>query len=200
MSATQTQSVEVGQTRPFEVTNRMVVALAVPMTLAYLTTPLLGLVDTAVVGRMGDAALIGGLAVGAIIIDVMFTTFNFLRSGTTGLTAQALGREDEKEKQAILFRALMIAGGSGVLMVFAIPLILWVGLYFIAPGNAVAEATRDYFTIRMLGAPVALANYAVLGWLIGLGRSGLGLLGTGCAQRHQYRAVHPFRADHGLWA
>lgn len=162
--------------RPFDVTNTMVLALALPMTLAYLTTPLLGLVDTAVVGRLGDAALIGGLAVGAIIIDVMFTTFNFLRSGTTGLTAQALGAEDEREKQAILFRALMIAVAAGLLMVAAIPLILFIGLYFIAPGEAVARATSDYFSIRMLGAPVALANYAILGWLIGLGRSGLGLL------------------------
>jgi putative MATE family efflux protein len=146
------------------------------MTLAYLTTPLLGLVDTAVVGRLGDAALIGGLAVGAVIIDVMFTTFNFLRAGTTGLTAQAVGREDEKEKQAILYRALMIAIGCGLLMLIAIPLILTLGLHFIDPGEAVAKATSDYFTIRMLGAPVAMANYAILGWLIGLGRSGLGLL------------------------
>lgn len=162
--------------KPFEVTHGMVVALALPMTLAYLTTPLLGLVDTAVVGRMGDAALIGGLAVGAIIIDLVFATFNFLRSGTTGLTAQAVGREDEKEKQAILFRAIMIALLSGLVMVIALPLILWIGLYFIAPGENVAEATALYFSIRMLGAPFALANYAILGWLIGLGKSGLGLM------------------------
>lgn len=164
------------QTKPFEVTHLMVVSLALPMTLAYLTTPLLGLVDTAVVGRMGSAALIGGLAVGAIIIDVVFTTFNFLRSGTTGLTAQAVGREDEKEKQATLFRALIIAIIAGMLMVALMPVILWLGLYFIAPGENVADATSRYFSIRMLGAPFALANYAILGWLIGLGRSGLGLL------------------------
>ena len=64
------------------------------MTLAYLTTPLLGLVDTAVVGQFGDAALLGGLAAGALVFDVVFTTFNFLRSGTTGLVAQAFGRGD----------------------------------------------------------------------------------------------------------
>ena len=66
--------------RAFEVNNRMVLAIAVPMTLAFLTTPLLGLVDTAVVGRLGDAALIGGLAIAAILFDLVFTTFNFLRS------------------------------------------------------------------------------------------------------------------------
>ncbi|WP_075995520.1 MATE family efflux transporter [Salaquimonas pukyongi] len=162
--------------RPFAVTHRMVIGLALPMTLAYMTTPILGLVDTAVVGRLGSAALIGGLAVGAIIIDVAFTTLNFLRSGTTGLTAQAVGREDEKEKQAILFRALVIALAGGLAMIALIPGILWAGLWFMAPGEAVADATSRYFTIRMLGAPFALANYALLGWLIGLGRAGLGLL------------------------
>jgi putative MATE family efflux protein len=162
--------------KSFDVSHWMVIGLAVPMTLAYLTTPLLGLVDTAVVGRLGDAALIGGLAVGAIIIDVVFTTFNFLRAGTTGLTAQAVGREDEKEKQATLFRALIIAVLAGIVMVGVMPLILWLGLYFIAPGENVADATARYFSIRMLGAPFALANYAMLGWLIGLGRSGLGLV------------------------
>jgi MATE family multidrug resistance protein len=77
--------------RAFEVTNRMVFAIAVPMTLAFLTTPLLGLVDTAVVGQLGDAALLGGLAIGAILFDLVFTTFNFLRSATTGLRGPGHG-------------------------------------------------------------------------------------------------------------
>ena len=80
--------------KPFAVTNRSVLAIAVPMTLAYLTTPLLGLTETAVVGQLGDAALLGGLAAGALVFDVVFTTFNFLRSGTTGLVSQAFGRGD----------------------------------------------------------------------------------------------------------
>ncbi|MCG7507627.1 MATE family efflux transporter, partial [Mesorhizobium retamae] len=86
------QASSAAASRPFSVTNRSVLAIAVPMTLAYLTTPLLGLVDTAVVGQFGDAALLGGLAAGALAFDVVFTTFNFLRSGTTGLVAQAWGR------------------------------------------------------------------------------------------------------------
>ena len=92
--------------RPFAVTNRAVLAIAVPMTLAYLTTPLQGLVDTGVVGQLGDAALIGGLAIGAIVFDVLFNTFNFLRSATTGLVAQAFGRGDEVEEQAVFWRSL----------------------------------------------------------------------------------------------
>ncbi len=159
------------QTKQFEITHKSVLQLAIPMTLAYITTPLLGLVDTAVVGRLGVEALIGGLAVGAIIIDLVFTTFNFLRSGTTGLTAQAFGAEDEKEKQAILFRALAIALSSGFIMALLSPIIVMLGLWFIAPSEAVAEATKTYFLIRMLSAPFSLGNYVIVGWLLGLGRS-----------------------------
>lgn len=159
----------------FLVNHAYVLRIAVPMTLAYLTTPVLGLVDTAVVGRFGDAALIGGLAVGAIIIDLILTTFNFLRGGTTGLTSQAFGAGDEKEKQAILFRALAIAFISGVIVILASPLLLMVGLWFMAASENVANATSTYFLIRMLSAPFALANYVILGWLLGLARPGVTL-------------------------
>lgn len=165
-----------GQSKPFDISHRSVLAIAVPMTLAYISTPLLGLVDTAVVGQFGSAALIGGLAVGSVIISLVFTTFNFLRSGTTGLVAQAVGANDEKEKQAILFRALSIAIVSGLAMVVLSPLLLWVGLWFMQPTEAVEQATTDYFLIRMLSAPFALANYSVLGWLIGIGRPSLALV------------------------
>ncbi|MEL7428990.1 MAG: MATE family efflux transporter [Pseudomonadota bacterium] len=164
-----------GPVKPFAITHRTVLAISVPMTLAYISTPLLGLVDTAVVGQFGTPALIGGLAVGAIIIDLVFTTFNFLRSGTTGLVSQAHGADDEKEQQAILFRALAIALSSGLIMALSSPLILWLGLWFMAPGEAVAEATSTYFLIRMISAPFALGNYVILGWLLGKGRSGLTL-------------------------
>ncbi|WP_218132772.1 MATE family efflux transporter [Nitrosomonas halophila] len=163
-------------TRPFAVTHRMVFNLAVPMTLAYLTTPLLGLVDTAVVGRLGEASLIGGLAVGAILIDLALTTFNFLRSGTTGLTAQAFGRADAVEIQATLLRSLMIGVTCGLILLALTPLLLAIGLYLMDPGDKVAIATQQYVQIRMFGAPLALGNYAVLGWLIGLGRTKTGLL------------------------
>jgi len=163
------------QVKTFEITHASVFAIAAPMTLAFVTTPLLGLVDTAVVGQFGNAALIGGLAVGAIVIDLVFTTFNFLRGGTSALAAQALGADDEKERQAVLARALAIAVLSGIFMAIASPLILWVGLWFMAPGDAVAEATSTYFLIRMISAPFALGNYAILGWLLGIGRSGITL-------------------------
>ncbi len=162
--------------KPFEISHRSVLAIAIPMTLAYISTPLLGLVDTAVVGQFGSPALIGGLAVGSVIISLVFTTFNFLRSGTTGLVAQAVGSEDEKEKQAVLFRALAIAMVAGLAMALISPLLLWLGLYFMNPTEAVSEATGTYFLIRMLSGPFALGNYVILGWLIGINRSSLALL------------------------
>ncbi|MEO0329416.1 MAG: MATE family efflux transporter [Pseudomonadota bacterium] len=157
--------------RRFEVTHASVLRLAMPMTIAYITTPLLGIVDTAVVGQFGVPAMIGGLAIGAVFIDLIFTTFNFLRSGTTGLVAQAVGAEDEKEKQAILFRALAIAILAGMIFGVASPLLLKFGLWFMAPSPAVAEAASTYFLIRMIAAPVSLGNYVILGWLFGLGKS-----------------------------
>ena len=164
------------QSRPFEVTNRLALAIAVPMTLAYLTTPVLGLVDTAVVGQFGDAALLGGLAAGAIVFDVVFTTFNFLRSGTTGLVAQAFGRDDAREEQAVFWRAAMIALASGVVLVLLGPLIALAGTWFIDPEPRVADAMRTYVGIRMFAAPLTLLNYAILGYVLGRGEGAFGLL------------------------
>ena len=162
--------------KPFEVTNRMVFAIAVPMTLAFLTTPILGLVDTAVVGRLGDAALIGGLAVAATLFDIVFAAFNFFRSSTTGLVAQAVGREDALEQQAIFWRALVTAAILGVIVILVSPLLIRAGVVFMNPGLAVETAARAYLDIRVLSAPVALGNYVLLGYVLGQGRSGLGLL------------------------
>ncbi|EEE45405.1 MATE family efflux transporter [Roseibium alexandrii] len=158
------------------VTHRGVLAIAVPMTLAYLSTPLLGVVDMAVIGRLGDAALIGGIALGGIIFDLVFTTFNFLRSGTTGLTAQALGARDEYEIRATFLRALVIAGIGGALVIICQVPLLMAGQWFLGGSEGVQAATTRYFDIRIYSAPFLLANYAILGWFIGLGRAGTGLM------------------------
>ena len=162
--------------RPFAVTHRGVVAIALPTTLAFLSTPLLGLVDTAVVGRLGSEALLGGLAVGAILFDLVFTTFNFLRASTTGLTAQAVGAGDADQQRRVLARALLIAVASGLLVTLAGPLLLWLGLAFMDVPAAVADATASYFEIRVLAAPLTLTNYVVLGFLLGRAQAGLGLV------------------------
>lgn len=154
----------------------MVLGIAVPMTLAYVTTPLLGIVDTAVVGQLGDAALIGGLAAGALVFDVVFSTFNFVRSGTTGLVAQALGRGDDAEQQAVFWRAFAIAVVLGLAMVLLAPFISAAGQYFMAAEPGVSQALDTYVTIRLIGAPLALVNFAVLGYVLGRGEAGLALL------------------------
>ncbi len=151
-------------------------AIAVPMTLAYLTTPLLGLVDTAVVGQFGDAALLGGLATGALVFDVVFTTFNFVRSGTTGLVAQAFGRGDEAEEQAVFWRAFMIAVTAGVVLAALAPLFVIFGQWFMAADRRVDDAMETYVGIRLLAAPFSLINYAILGYVLGRGEGGLALM------------------------
>ena len=166
---------EEGNPRAFAVTNRGVLTIAVPMTLAYLSTPVLGIVDTTVIGRLGDAALLGGIAIGAVIFDLIFTTFNFLRSGTTGLTAQALGAGNETEMRATLYRAALSALVAGIAIVVLAGPILTVSLWFMRPSDAVSQATSVYFAIRVLGTPFGLLNYAILGWFLGLGRAFTGL-------------------------
>ena len=162
--------------RPFDVTNRSVLMIAVPMTLAYLSTPILGLVDTAVIGQLGDAALIGGIALGGVLFDLVFTTFNFLRSGTTGLTAQAVGSGNTLQEHAVFFRASLLAIGLGLAVVILRAPILEGGLIAMGGSASVQSATRDYFMVRALSAPFALMNYAILGWFIGRGQAGTGLV------------------------
>lgn len=161
---------------PFQVDSRMVVSIALPMTLAYMTTPLVGLTDTAVIGRLGDAALLGGLAIGAILFDLVYATFNFLRSATTGLTAQARGRKDPLEEHAIFWRSFFLALLIGAMIVALGPLILAGGLRFMDAGPDVAEATSVYVTVRLISAPAALANYAILGFILGRGEASTALV------------------------
>ncbi len=162
--------------RDFVVDNRTVLAIAVPMTLAYLTTPLIGLVSTAVVGQMGDAALLGGLAIGSIILDLIFATFNFLRSGTTGLVAQAFGRGDELEERAVLLRAGFLSIASGIVLAVLAPLVSLLGGWFMGAEHRVLEAMDTYVRIRLIGMPFGLLNYAILGYVLGRGEGRLGLV------------------------
>ncbi|MDK1384271.1 MATE family efflux transporter [Sinorhizobium sp. 8-89] len=178
MAATETleRDAHAGEAGPFHVTNRLIFSIALPMTLGFLTTPLLGLVDTAVVGRLGRADLLAGLAVGAVMFDLIFTTFNFLRAATTGLVAQAYGRGDRREQQAVFWRSLVIALFSGVAVVVLSPLLFSAGLWLMAPGAEVEAVTRTYFFYRILSGPAALANYAILGFVLGRGEGSIGLL------------------------
>ncbi|MER8511132.1 MATE family efflux transporter [Mesorhizobium sp. M0894] len=160
--------------RPFRVTNRQVLAISIPMSLAYLTTPLLGLVDTAVIGQSGDTEIIGGLAAGAVVFDLLFATFNFLRCGTTGLVAQAFGRGDALAGKAVFWRASVIAAISGVALVLLVPLITAISEWFMNTEKPVTTAMDLYIRIRLVSAPAVLINYAILGYLLGCGNSVLG--------------------------
>ncbi len=158
--------------RAFAVTHGVVLSLAVPMTVAYLSVPLVGLVDTAVIGQIGIAALIGGIAVGAVILNILFTSFNFLRAGTTGLTAQAFGAGDAKEEQAVLARALLIALVIGLAVVVLQRPLIATGLWLMHVGPEVERAAQAYLAVRIWASPFVLANFVLIGWLLGLARAG----------------------------
>ncbi len=159
-----------------EVSHRRMLTLALPMTLSHVTTPLLGLVDATVIGRLGEAHLLGAVALGAVIFDFVFWSFGSLRMATTGLTAQAVGAGNRHEVDLTLARAFLVAGITGLLLI----LLQWpIGaLSFSAAGAsaAVTEALSTYFFIRIWAAPFTLANYVILGSTLGRGRTDLGLV------------------------
>jgi len=158
-------------TAPQPVTNRRVLRIAVPIVLANISVPLLGAVDTGVVGQMGAAAPIGAVGLGAVILASIYWIFGFLRMGTTGLVAQASGAGDLAESGAVLTRGVMVGLAAGVVMVMAQVLIM-AAAFRIAPASDAVEAlARDYLAIRIWGAPATIALYAVNGWLIGTERT-----------------------------
>ena len=143
--------------------------LALPLILANLTIPLLGMVDTAVIGDL-SAAHIGAVAVGATVFSFLYWGLAFLRFSTTGLTAQAYGAGNINGALTLLARAILLAVGFGTLLVFLQTPIVSATIILITPTPGVETHVRDYIFIRIWGAPAALANIAVLGWLIGLQR------------------------------
>jgi MATE family multidrug resistance protein len=157
------------------VTSAQVFAIAGPAMAANLTTPLIGIVSTTAIGRLGDATLLGGVAMASVIFDCLFWLFAFLRMSTVAFTAQALGKNEALELRALLVRGLIVAAliGGGLILL-RIPLAT--ALLRAMGGSAGAtRAAKIYFTIRIWSAPFALANYVVLGWLIGQARARLAL-------------------------
>ena len=158
-----------------KVTTAQVFAIAGPAMVANLTTPLIGIVSTTAIGRLGDAALLGGVAMASVLFDCMFWLFGFLRMSTVAFTAQSLGAGQTQELSAILVRGLIVAGLTGLaLIILQIPLATLL-LGAMGGSEGVTRAAKTYFTIRIWSAPLALANYVVLGWLIGQARARLAL-------------------------
>lgn len=156
------------------VTARRVVDLAFPIVISNVTVPLIGLVDTAVMGHMPDASYIGAVALGALIFSFVYWGFGFLRMGTTGLTAQAYGRWQANsdsvsatELRAAFMRPLALAGVVAVVLV----VLQWpiaAGAFSVLNGSQAVEGLAEtYFYVRIWGAPFTLGSYAVLGWLLG---------------------------------
>lgn len=151
--------------------HRRILKIAVPIVLANATVPILGAVDTGVVGQLGEAAPIGAVGIGAIVLSGIYWIFGFLRMGTTGMTSQAEGAGDQSEVKALLVRSLiagLVAGFGVILLQFPL---FWLS-FVIAPASAEVEGlAKDYMQIRVFSAPAAIAIYGITGWLIALERT-----------------------------
>ncbi|MBY6065971.1 MATE family efflux transporter [Leisingera aquaemixtae] len=154
-----------------DITHKRVLTIALPIVLSNATVPILGAVDTGVVGQMGEAAPIGAVGIGAVILATIYWIFGFLRMGTTGLAAQARGAGDWAETGALLMRGLLLAFAAGAVFIIAQAAVFW-GAFALAPASAEVESlARDYLQIRIWGAPATIALYAVTGWLIAVERT-----------------------------
>lgn len=157
------------------VTHREYLTLAIPLIISGISTPILGAVDTAVVGRMPEATAIGAVSVGAVIFNTMYWLLGFLRVSTTGLTSQASGANNDKEIVLSFIRPMFVAILIGCLFICLQIPILQLALYFFGASPTIEELTSTYFSIRIWGAPFALINYVLIGWLMGIGRVKLSL-------------------------
>ena len=153
------------------INNRRVLAIAIPIVLSNITVPILGAVDTAVIGQLGKAAPVAAVGVGAIIITAFYWIFGFLRMGTTGLVAQALGARDENEVRAYLLRALLLGFCAGLVIFLLRKPLIEIGFWVSPASSEVEKLAEKYFLIRVWSAPAAIALYGVIGWLIALERT-----------------------------
>lgn len=148
--------------------HKEILSLAIPSIVTNITVPLLGLVDVAIVGHMGDASYIGAIAVGTMMMNVICWLFGFLRMGTSGMTSQAYGRGDSKEAATILFQAIALGAAIGILFVLFQPLLLRLFLFFMRPSDEIRAFASVYFHICVFGLPAALVMYGLTGWFIGM--------------------------------
>ncbi|WP_254655987.1 MATE family efflux transporter [Sulfitobacter sp. 20_GPM-1509m] len=153
------------------ITHRRVLAIALPIVLSNATVPILGAVDVGVVGQLGEAAPIGAVALGAIVIGTLYWVFGFLRMGTVGMVGQAEGAGDSAEVSALLTRALLIAAGGGLGLIVLQPLLFWAAFALAPASDEVEGLARTYMTIRIWSAPCAIAVFALTGWLVAMERT-----------------------------
>ena len=148
------------------VTHARVLKIAIPIVISNATVPILGAVDTGVVGQLGEAAPIGAVGLGAVILTAIYWVFGFLRMGTTGLTSQARGAGQAGEVAALLTRALMIGLAAGT-AVIALQGPLFAAAFLVAPASDEVEGlAHSYMAIRVWSAPAMIAIFGMTGWLI----------------------------------
>jgi len=155
-----------------QLTHSRVLKIAFPIVLSNATVPILGVVDTAVVGQLGQAAPIGAVGIGAVVLGAIYWMFGFLRMGTTGMTAQAHGAGDREEVIALLIRALMIGLAAGFVLILLQRPLFWAAFLVSPASNEVEGMAQDYMRVRVWSAPAAIALYGVNGWLIAQERTG----------------------------
>jgi len=162
---------ETPSSTPAPITHKRVLRIAVPIVLSNATVPILGAVDVGVVGQMGQAAPIGAVGLGAIILSTVYWIFGFLRMGTVGLVGQAEGAGDKAEVSAWLTRALVVALAGGLFLVVMQPVIFWTAMQLARASEEVETLARQYLSIRIWTAPAAIAVYALTGWLVAMERT-----------------------------
>ncbi|MGM9712604.1 MAG: MATE family efflux transporter [Prevotella sp.] len=148
-----------------------ILRIALPSIVSNITVPLLGLIDVGITGHLGKTAYLGAIAVGGMLFNVLYWMFAFLRMGTSGMTAQAYGRDDEGDIRNIFARSLSIALFLSLAIIMASPAIRDAALAIISPEPEVASLAKVYFNICIFGAPASLCLFAVTGWLIGMQNS-----------------------------
>jgi multidrug resistance protein, MATE family len=158
------------------VSHATILKIAIPIMLANVTEPLIGVVNTAVVGQLPGAHLIGGVAVGSLIFSFLFWGFGFLRLSTSGLSAQATGAENPREVAAVFWRSLLIACIVGASLILLSPLLQPLSISLMGGSPEVQKAATSYFSYRIWAAPAALANFTIMGWFIGQGRTTVALI------------------------
>lgn len=148
--------------------DRQILQLALPSIISNITVPLLGLVDVAIVGHIGDASFIAAIAVGSMIFNTLYWLFGFLRMGTSGLTAQALGARQLDEAAALLWRSLLVAMSvAGTILLFQVPL-RHLAFFLMRPTPEVELLAIPYYYIVVWGAPAMLGLYGLTGWFVGM--------------------------------
>ena len=151
--------------------SRQVWLLAWPMILSNLTVPLLGLVDTAILGHLSQPYYLGAVAIGGIIFNMLLWSFAFLRMGTTGLSAQAFGANEEEKAKLLLLQSLVLAFFFGLCIIILRAPIFDLAFAYMAPSADVEEHARIYCQIRVFAAPASLANFVIMGWLLAAGKA-----------------------------